>query len=226
MGKRAHNFIDLTGKRFGRLEVMEFAYIRKHISYWLCKCDCGNETTICTGNLKAGKSKSCGCLKKEIASEIRSGAKHSEKSKLKMSESRKGKCTGKDHHYYGKHLSEEHRRKLSEAKKGKYLGKDSPHWKSNLTDEDRIKGRLIHGYKEWVQAVLKQDNYTCQVCGNKKSGNLVAHHLESYNSNPKLRTTLSNGTTVCEKHHKDFHHQYGYGNNTRKQFEKFKKEYK
>ena len=32
---------------------------------FLCKCDCGNETTILGNEFRTGKKKSCGCLKKE-----------------------------------------------------------------------------------------------------------------------------------------------------------------
>ena len=31
----------------------------------MCKCDCGNYVTVATKNLKDGKTKSCGCIKKE-----------------------------------------------------------------------------------------------------------------------------------------------------------------
>ena len=63
---------DLTGKRFGRLIVIERAenYIspqgqaRKR---WLCKCDCGNDVIVPASALINGESKSCGCLQKEIA---------------------------------------------------------------------------------------------------------------------------------------------------------------
>lgn len=103
-------------------------------------------------------------------------------------------------------------------------GDGSPHWNSTLTDEDRQDRRFIPGYDEWRLAVYKRDNFTCQVCS-KKGGNLVSHHIESYNSNPDLRTALDNGVCLCEKCHKNFHHQYGYGNNTEQQFNKFKNNY-
>lgn len=65
-----NNFKDLTGQRYGRLVVIGL----KHHSYkkiqWLCKCDCGNETVVTTGNLKRGNVKSCGCYKREISTEI------------------------------------------------------------------------------------------------------------------------------------------------------------
>ena len=66
---------DLTGQRFNRLVVLEYAgQIRfsgsgKTKRQWLCKCDCG-ATTIVTGNsLVTGATKSCGCLASEIQSE-------------------------------------------------------------------------------------------------------------------------------------------------------------
>lgn len=71
MRNGGQNFIDLTNKRFGRLVVINRAedYISpkgKHSVCWLCKCDCGNTTTVRGDLLKRGKTESCGCLHKEI----------------------------------------------------------------------------------------------------------------------------------------------------------------
>lgn len=58
-----HNFIDLTGERFGRLKVVERVANNKHgQARWKCLCDCGNENIVTTGGLRSGHSKSCGCL--------------------------------------------------------------------------------------------------------------------------------------------------------------------
>ena len=100
-------------------------------------------------------------------------------------------------------------------------GGDNPNWNPNLTPEDRINRRKIPGYSTWVQEVFKLDNHTCQCCGDAKGHDLNAHHIESYNNNPGLRTEISNGITLCETCHKEFHHQYGYGNNTRAQLIEF-----
>lgn len=56
---------DILGMRFGRWTVVS------HISHgmWVCRCDCGSERSIASRSLRIGNSKSCGCLKKELASE-------------------------------------------------------------------------------------------------------------------------------------------------------------
>ena len=56
-------FMDLTGKIFGELVVIEKSKIRKsnRVS-WLCKCSCGQETIVITNHLTSGHTKSCGCL--------------------------------------------------------------------------------------------------------------------------------------------------------------------
>ena len=67
MKKHAHNFIDLTGKRFGRLTVLRFSHkdsLRK--TFWECLCSCGNKTTVYSQKLKTGHTKSCGCLNTEV----------------------------------------------------------------------------------------------------------------------------------------------------------------
>jgi hypothetical protein len=56
---------DLTGKKFGKLNVLEFSHKVKKVRYWKCKCDCGNEKVINGFHLKRGKINSCGCLIKE-----------------------------------------------------------------------------------------------------------------------------------------------------------------
>ena len=55
--------------------------------------------------------------------------------------------------------------------------------------------------------------------------NCIAHHLQSYSSTPELRLDVENGTCLCAKHHDLFHKTYGYGGNTKAQFEEYKKEY-
>ena len=72
---------DLTGQIFGRWTVIKQVEDRiqpsgKHIAQWLCKCSCGNPNTcikkITGGDLKSGKTMSCGCFARENMSQIKS----------------------------------------------------------------------------------------------------------------------------------------------------------
>jgi len=58
--------VDLKGRIFGRLTVVGLS-TRNDFgrAFWICRCKCGNESTIMGGSLLAGKTQSCGCFKKE-----------------------------------------------------------------------------------------------------------------------------------------------------------------
>ena len=58
--------IDITGKRFGRLSVIEcVGYDYNRAAIWKCICDCGNEVIVTGSSLRGGYTKSCGCLCRE-----------------------------------------------------------------------------------------------------------------------------------------------------------------
>ena len=65
--------LDLAGKTFGRLSVIERVYVPKaHNVMWRCKCECGNETIAAAANI--GKTTfSCGCLAREAARNLLTG---------------------------------------------------------------------------------------------------------------------------------------------------------
>lgn len=50
---------DLKGQKFGMLTPVEWL----HGGYWICQCDCGNETVVNTRMLMNGHTRSCGCLR-------------------------------------------------------------------------------------------------------------------------------------------------------------------
>lgn len=63
MGKTS--FQDITGNKYGRLEVLEL-YDRNHGKIkWKCRCDCGKIIIATGNNLKNGHTQSCGCYRKE-----------------------------------------------------------------------------------------------------------------------------------------------------------------
>ena len=63
-------FIDLTGKKVGRLTVQYRVPNKNGKVYWHCVCDCGNEKDIRSSSLVGGGyiTQSCGCLNREISS--------------------------------------------------------------------------------------------------------------------------------------------------------------
>ena len=67
--------VDFTGKRFGRLFVLEEAPYgpppKSGQQRWRCVCDCGNPRVVVTSSLRKGESKSCGCLRAEKSSQRR-----------------------------------------------------------------------------------------------------------------------------------------------------------
>ena len=56
---------DLTGLKFGRLLVIKPN--KKKSRCWDCLCECGKQCVVSSNQLKCGKTKSCGCLRKELA---------------------------------------------------------------------------------------------------------------------------------------------------------------
>ncbi len=108
----------------------------------------------------------------------------------------------------------------------KNSGKNSSSYNPNLTNKDRINRRLIPGYNEWVKYTYKRDNYTCQKCKKRKSGEykhikIAAHHIEGYAENKDLRTDVDNGVCWCSECHFKFHRIYGKIDNNRKQYNDF-----
>ena len=63
--------MELTGKKFNRLTVIERNGKKNGSITWLCKCECGNHTTTTSNYLTSGHTKSCGCLVIEKISKLR-----------------------------------------------------------------------------------------------------------------------------------------------------------
>lgn len=162
------------------------------------------------------------------------GTKMSKESRKKMSEAKKknpvrywlGKKMPKDavekmkkkqmgnKYRLGKSFSEESRKKISKTLQRKYksgelispfakmpvrYGKDAPNWKGGKTEP-----RKDSKYKEWHKAVLKNDNFTCQLCKNK-GGKLHVHHFKKWSKFPKARLDIHNGITLCKGCHYRLH---------------------
>lgn len=183
---------DISGEIFGRLKVIKSVGKDKWGHYlWLCKCECGNEVVVNGKSLRIGHSQSCGCLRNEKSSQ--------------RTTQRNKTYIGENNPMYGV----------------RRYGTNNPNYNPNKTDEERLYCRLLEGMTPFKKGVYERDNYTCQCCGDSKGHNLVAHHLDGYNWCREKRTDVNNGITLCDKCHKEFHHIYGYKDNTKIQFDEF-----
>lgn len=66
------NFVDISGKRFGKLVVLERSNRigKRGERYWICQCDCGTIKEIGSSHLLQGHTLSCGCIKSYGEKEI------------------------------------------------------------------------------------------------------------------------------------------------------------
>lgn len=67
--------VDLTGQRFGRLVATSPAAPDGVRTRWLCRCDCGVRHIVRTESLTCGYTRSCGCLRREVANAQRGQAR-------------------------------------------------------------------------------------------------------------------------------------------------------
>jgi hypothetical protein len=90
--------IDLIGKTFGRLIVLNRQPNKGTNATWLCKCICGNTKTVPTARLNNGHCKSCGCLMKEtVGNQFRKhGKSHTPEYRLLKDAKRRAEKFGRE----------------------------------------------------------------------------------------------------------------------------------
>lgn len=116
----------------------------------------------------------------------------SAESKKRLSLSHKGLRKGKTH-------TAESKLKMSITKIGQCSGENNPNWKGGITSEQKLQ-RNSYDAKEWKKAVLERDNWVCQHCEDR-GGNLEIHHLYPWSKYPELRFDIDNGITFCPPCH-------------------------
>lgn len=85
--------------------------------------------------------------------------------------------------------------------------KSKPKKRKRLEKKTTIRNRLM---RLWVDKVRVLNGDRCAICGraygdvdsNGKQCFLNAHHIDSRNTNPRLRWDALNGILLCPKHHK------------------------
>jgi hypothetical protein len=103
--------LDLTNQRFGRLTALAFegSYhdgIRCR-TLWNCKCNCGSYVIVLSESLRNGKTKSCGCFRRETSAANNHQTTHGESYRTPeyvVWTSMKQRCLDQNHksyEYYG-----------------------------------------------------------------------------------------------------------------------------
>lgn len=219
---------DYVGQKYKRLTLIQYEYSRKWDSYWLCRCDCGVEKILNIDDVKYGGTTSCGCARSEHKD--LTGQKFGRYTFVEHKHGQYWLCKcdcGTEKIVHAGSVKIGHTTSCGCYQKEcfkKRNGKNHPNYRHDLTKEERELGeenrKIAPKHRQWRKKVFERDKYICQCCG-ERSKNLQAHHIYSWNSHKKLRYVTSNGITLCDKCHKMFHKEFGYGNNTQKQLTKF-----
>lgn len=98
-------YINITGKVFGRLTAVERVKNDRHgRTMWLCLCSCGSEVKVLAYSLRSGHSKSCGCLKRDLARAVTTTHGSSKTKTYKLWAGMKDRCNNPNnsaYFYYG-----------------------------------------------------------------------------------------------------------------------------
>ena len=220
---------DETGKIFGKLSVLSRDGSIGGKAAWSCQCECGNFTTVTGDKLRRKSTVSCGCYHGSFKSIDLGGKRFGMLVAVKPTkriDSRKRtfwECTC-DCGNIAEVRVDSLNRGVTKSCGCLLRGENSHLWNDKLDDVIRCTDRRYAlGVVAWRKAIYEKDGYACQCCGDRTGGNLNAHHIESWDMNPKLRFNLDNGVTLCDVCHKDFHIMFGYGDNTQEQFLEFLK---
>jgi 5-methylcytosine-specific restriction endonuclease McrA len=170
---------------------------------WLPVASFGVDRT--RGDQRKARCLSCSRVKEKKSLKGRistfKGQKHSEDAKKLISRARKGKSNGR----LGKKHSAETRTRISQVTRERTPRGEQCHSYKDGKFVERMGQRYTLEYKRWRFDVYLRDNFTCQMCGDKRGGNLQAHHIKPFADYPDLRFEVSNGITLCKKCHNQLH---------------------
>lgn len=149
-----NNDIKYLGKKYGRLIIKGFVQRPRSNGnngwFWVCACECGNETIVYPPEVKNGKIVSCGCHKNELSKQRMT--KHGEAGTRLYHcwQDMKSRCSRKNHPKYD-----------SYGGRGITICKEW--WNSFESFRD---WSLIHGYADnlTLDRIDNDGNYTPQNC--------------------------------------------------------------
>ena len=71
-----HNIINLVGRTFGHVTVVALVGYKHRRTWWICRCDCGNEKEFRGDALQSGNTASCGCHSRDTQFRVTHGQGH------------------------------------------------------------------------------------------------------------------------------------------------------
>lgn len=220
---------DLTGRKFGYLTVASLDRVdtvtsRNGIDYdrtfYICDCDCGNQSIVLSQSLTSGNTKSCGCLRSKLLiakSEDISGRKFARLTAVSKEEGigNYWTCTcecGNESIVKADALRSGTTRSCGclqreqSAKTALKIARDYRLSKGQDPDKPMQAEREIERAKfvSLRKEIFERDSYTCACCSVVGS-KLNVHHIETWAFSPELRFEKSNLVTLCVSCHKSVH---------------------
>jgi len=170
------NLINEIGKKHNRLTVLSLYGRNKSGNViWKCLCDCGNIVNVGSGNLKNGKTKSCGCyfLEKVSTHGLTIGGRTRE---YRIWSGIKGRCNNPKndrwHDYGGRGIKIYDEWANSYEEFLKYMGK-CPSKSHSIDRYPNLNGNYEPGNVRW--ATQKEQ------CNNKRNNVIIEYNGESKN---------------------------------------------
>lgn len=74
-------------------------------------------------------------------------------------------------------------------------------WKKDRSTLSKKQERNDMAYKEWRRLVWERDSFKCQISDTLCDKKIEAHHIVAWVVDESLRYEVSNGITLCKKHH-------------------------
>ena len=227
---------DFVGKRFGLLTVIkDNGRLNSRIA-WLCKCDCGKETTVRSQDLKEGKTQSCGdCLRLtgekhplwvggpkiavydtyaaqiSFCEDVRRDPANSIAMQVKCAYC--GKWFPPSMHAVVARIRVLYAQKGATGEARFYCStgcKEScPTYRKKEYPKGFRKATSREVVPELRQIVLERDGWKCQKCGSTDT--LHCHHIKGYTQEKMFANDPDNCITLCKKCHREIHKTPGCG---------------
>lgn len=201
-----NNFIDISGKKFGKLQVIcrSDGGKEQHRVYWECLCDCGKVTVAESYKIRRGITTSCGCVGKTAHVRHRCSGNRM----YRIYQAMKQRCnnkTDKQYEDYGKRgikVCEEWENDFINFK----IWAEENGYSNNLTlDRIDVNGNYEPSNCRWVDMAVQENN--------RRNTRYLLYNGETHTLREWSEISGIKYTTLRSRYDR-------YGNNTNKIFKK------